>query len=117
VVEFLKNTFHAADLRRFNTPKGKIMHAEVRIGDTVEMIVEASARYPSFPVGCTFMCRMWRPSTRKPPKRARFQFKNPCAGKAIRIVAVASKTLREIPGGSLPKLLQDAHLRGPFILT
>ena len=50
VIEFLKNSFDAADLRRFDNPDGKIMHAEVRIGDTVVMIADAGGAYPAFPV-------------------------------------------------------------------
>jgi uncharacterized glyoxalase superfamily protein PhnB len=50
VIDFLKEAFGAGELRRFDTPDGKIMHAEVRIGDTVVMIADASASYPAFPV-------------------------------------------------------------------
>jgi PhnB protein len=50
VIDFLKQTFDAADLRRFDAPGGKIMHAEVRIGDTVVMIADAGGTYPAFPV-------------------------------------------------------------------
>jgi PhnB protein len=49
VIDFLKKVFAAADLRRFDTPEGRIMHAEVRIGDTVVMIADASGTYPAFP--------------------------------------------------------------------
>jgi PhnB protein len=50
VIDFLKQAFDAADLRRFDAPDGKIMHAEVRIGDTVVMIADAGGTYPAFPV-------------------------------------------------------------------
>jgi PhnB protein len=50
VIDFLKEAFDAGDLRRFDTPDGKIMHAEVRIGDTVVMMADAGAAYPAFPV-------------------------------------------------------------------
>jgi PhnB protein len=50
VIDFLRKTFDATSLRRFDTPDGKIMHAEVRIGDTVVMIADAGASYPAFPV-------------------------------------------------------------------
>jgi len=50
VIDFLKKTFDAADLRRFDNPDGKIMHAEVRVNDTVVMIADASGVYPAFPV-------------------------------------------------------------------
>src|ERR1700737_4214692 len=50
VIDLLKKTFGATELRRFDTPEGKIMHAEVRIGDTVVMIADASGEHPAFPV-------------------------------------------------------------------
>jgi PhnB protein len=50
VLDFLKNTFDAAPLRRFDSPDSKIMHAEVRIDDTVVMIANAGGAYPAFPV-------------------------------------------------------------------
>lgn len=50
VIDFLKKTFGAADLRRFDNPDGTIMHAEVRIEDTVVMIADAGGAYPAFPV-------------------------------------------------------------------
>jgi|SRR5215469_9318877 uncharacterized glyoxalase superfamily protein PhnB len=49
VVDFLKKTFDAEELRRFDTPDGKIMHGEVRVGDTVVMIADAGGNYPAFP--------------------------------------------------------------------
>jgi PhnB protein len=50
VIDFLKKTFDASPLRRFDSPDGKIMHAEVRINDTVVMIANAGGAYPAFPV-------------------------------------------------------------------
>jgi PhnB protein len=50
VLDFLKKSFDATDLRRFDASDGKIMHAEVRISDTVVMIADASGAYPAFPV-------------------------------------------------------------------
>jgi len=50
VIDFLKKTFDATPLRRFDAPDGKIMHAEVRIDDTVVMIADAGGAYPAFPV-------------------------------------------------------------------
>lgn len=49
VIDFLRKTFDAADLRRFDMPDGKIMHAEVRIDDTVIMIADAGGAYPARP--------------------------------------------------------------------
>jgi uncharacterized glyoxalase superfamily protein PhnB len=50
VIDFLKKAFGATELRRFDTEDGKIMHAEVQIGDTVVMIADAGGNYPAFPV-------------------------------------------------------------------
>jgi uncharacterized glyoxalase superfamily protein PhnB len=49
VIDFLRNTFGATQLRRFDTPDGKIMHAEVRIDDSVIMIADSGGTYPAFP--------------------------------------------------------------------
>jgi PhnB protein len=50
VIDFLKSAFDATALRRFDNPDGTIMHAEVRVGDSVVMIAEAGGGYPAFPV-------------------------------------------------------------------
>jgi PhnB protein len=50
VIDFLKKAFDASALRRFDTPDGKIVHAEVRIGDSVVMIADSGGHYPAFPV-------------------------------------------------------------------
>jgi PhnB protein len=50
VIDFLKQTFDATDVRRFDNADGKIMHAEIRIDDTVVMIADAGGPYPAFPV-------------------------------------------------------------------
>jgi uncharacterized glyoxalase superfamily protein PhnB len=42
LIEFLKATFDAEDLGSMPTPEGKIGHAEVRIGDTIVMLADAS---------------------------------------------------------------------------
>ncbi len=47
-LEFLKRIFSAVELRRFPNDDGKLMHAEVRIDDTVLMLVdEAPPDWPS----------------------------------------------------------------------
>ncbi|MDY7230484.1 VOC family protein [Hyalangium rubrum] len=50
VIDFLKKTFDAKDLRRYDNPDGTIMHAEVRIDDTVVMISDGGGNFPAFPV-------------------------------------------------------------------
>lgn len=49
VIEFLKQAFGATDLRRFDMPDGTIMHAEVRIDDTVIMMGDGGPEWPPFP--------------------------------------------------------------------
>jgi PhnB protein len=49
VIEFLKQAFGATELRRFDGPGGSILHAEVRIQDSIVMLSEGTAAYPAFP--------------------------------------------------------------------
>ena len=49
VIDFLKQTFDAVPLRRHDNKDGTIMHAEVRIDDTVVMIGDAGPNWPAFP--------------------------------------------------------------------
>jgi PhnB protein len=44
-IEFLKEAFGALERERFGNPDGKIMHAEVSIGDSVIMLGDASAEF------------------------------------------------------------------------
>jgi PhnB protein len=48
-IEFLKRVFGAAELRRFPDPSGKLVHAEVRIDDTVVMIADGNEGWPPIP--------------------------------------------------------------------
>lgn len=45
-IEFLVQAFEAVELRRFPGPSGKIMHAEVRIDDSVVMLADGSPGWP-----------------------------------------------------------------------
>jgi uncharacterized glyoxalase superfamily protein PhnB len=49
VIDFLKQAFGAAELRRYDMPDGSIMHAEVRIDDTVIMLADGGGAWPAFP--------------------------------------------------------------------
>ena len=53
VLDFLKQTFDAVPLRRYDNADGTIMHAEARVGDTVIMIADAGGPHPPFPSGST----------------------------------------------------------------
>lgn len=50
VINFLTETFDARQLRRYDNPDGSIMHAEVKIDDTVVMLADGGEGYPAFPV-------------------------------------------------------------------
>ncbi|MGH2399952.1 MAG: VOC family protein, partial [bacterium] len=47
VIDFLKQALGATELRRQNLPDGSVMHAEVRIGDTVVMLGDAGGDWPA----------------------------------------------------------------------
>ena len=48
-IAFLSRVFDAAELRRFPDAAGKLMHAEVRIDDTVVMIADGTEGWPPTP--------------------------------------------------------------------
>ncbi|MHB1328098.1 MAG: VOC family protein [Gemmatimonadales bacterium] len=48
-IDFLIAAFDAEVLRRFAAPEGRIMHAEVRIDDTVLMIADSAPGWPAVP--------------------------------------------------------------------
>ena len=49
VIDFLTTVFDAAELQRFAAPDGAVMHAELRLGDSVVMIGGAGPAWPSAP--------------------------------------------------------------------
>jgi PhnB protein len=48
-IDFVVRVFDAVELRRFADPTGKVMHAEVRIDDTVVMIADGVEGWPAIP--------------------------------------------------------------------
>lgn len=48
-IEFLEKALDAVELRRFPGDGGRIVHAEVRIGDTVVMIADSAPGWPPVP--------------------------------------------------------------------
>lgn len=64
VIEFLAAVFDAKPVRRFDAPDGSILHAEVRIDDTIVMLADAAAEWPSAPamihVYVTDVDRTWQ---------------------------------------------------------
>ena len=49
VIDFLTATFGAEQLRRTDSPEGRVRHAEVRIDDTVVMIADGAPGWPATP--------------------------------------------------------------------
>lgn len=49
VIDFLKEAFGAAELRRFDGPAGSVMHAEVMIDGSVVMIADAGGDWKPVP--------------------------------------------------------------------
>ena len=45
-IEFLTRAFDAVELRRFADPHGRLMHAEVRLDDTVLMVADSAESWP-----------------------------------------------------------------------
>ncbi|CAN5868559.1 VOC family protein [soil metagenome] len=48
-MDFLAAVFGAVELRRFPDLEGKLMHAEVRIDDSVVMLADSTAEWPPVP--------------------------------------------------------------------
>ena len=49
LIEFMKQAFAAEEIQRMAQPDGSIMHAEVKIGDSMVMMGEASEQHPPIP--------------------------------------------------------------------
>jgi len=47
LIEFMKKAFGAEELHRSNRPDGGIMHAQVRIGDSMIMLADATKEHPA----------------------------------------------------------------------
>lgn len=46
-IDFLRQAFDAVEIRRFAGPDGRVMHAEVRVDDTVVMVADAAEGWPA----------------------------------------------------------------------
>jgi uncharacterized glyoxalase superfamily protein PhnB len=46
-IDLLSNIFDAIELRRFSRADGKIMHAEIKIDDSVIMLSDSTDKYPA----------------------------------------------------------------------
>jgi len=49
LIDLLKRIFDATQLRRYDNPDATIMHAEIRIDDSVIMLGDSSDRFPPVP--------------------------------------------------------------------
>lgn len=49
-MKFLETVFGATSLRRYDTPDGEVLHAELRIGESVVMLGEAGSDWPPVPM-------------------------------------------------------------------
>ncbi len=50
LIDLLQQIFDATELRRYDLPDGSIMHAEIKIDDSVIMLGDASEKYPPVPL-------------------------------------------------------------------
>lgn len=50
LIEFMKKAFDATEVYRINSPDGGVMHAEMKIGDSVVMLGESMEEQPHMPV-------------------------------------------------------------------
>jgi PhnB protein len=50
LIDFMKAAFGATEVYRFPAPDGSVMHAELRIGDSVLMMGEAMGDAPPMPI-------------------------------------------------------------------
>lgn len=49
-IDLMKQIFDSKELRRFDMPDGSIMHAEIKIDDSVLMLGESSKKFPPVPI-------------------------------------------------------------------
>lgn len=49
LIEFLKRVFDAQEINRLAGPDGRVLHAEMKIGDSIVMIGEASEEWTAMP--------------------------------------------------------------------
>jgi uncharacterized glyoxalase superfamily protein PhnB len=50
LIEFLSTAFDGKLILRKDRPDGSVMHAEIRIGNSMLMVAECTADYPAMPV-------------------------------------------------------------------
>lgn len=50
LIQFIQDVFGGEELMRMDREDGTVMHASVRIGDSVVMISDGTEQYPHFPI-------------------------------------------------------------------
>jgi PhnB protein len=50
LIDLLRNIFNATELRSYGKPDGTIMHAEIKIDDSVIMLADSTEKYPPLPI-------------------------------------------------------------------
>ena len=50
LIDFATAAFGGVETRRFNLKNGKIMHAEVKIDDTIIMLADEGDGFPAYPI-------------------------------------------------------------------
>src|SRR5712692_11941919 len=49
LIDFLKQVFNAQEEEVYKGPDGRVIHAELRIGDSIVMLSDASPEFPALP--------------------------------------------------------------------
>ena len=76
LMEFMTKALGGEELERHGRPDGKVMHAQVRIGDSIVMLADASPEYPAL-------------------KMAMYLYVKDCDALYRRAVAAGAKSLME----------------------
>lgn len=50
-IDFVKDVFGAVEVSRHMREEGIVMHAEIRVGECIVMLAEATEQYPACPAG------------------------------------------------------------------
>ena len=99
LIAFLVAVFGAGQVRRFDRPDGSLMHAEMRIDDSIVMVGGGATQYLSSGCTSTSMCPMRRQSTNARWCRVRRLSSRRCENQPMMICAAGSRILPGIYGG------------------
>ena len=99
-INFLKKAFGADETFRHTDDKGKVGHAEVRLGTSMVMIGQARDQWTPKQLASTYMSKTWTRSTSVPSRLARSRCEN-LRMRRMAIAAAVSRIRRGINGGLL----------------